>query len=462
MTAIVVLDIGKTNIKLSATTPDGAILETLSTPNVVLDGPPYRHHDIAGLEAWLIAGLRAFGTRHAVRAIVTTAHGAAGALCAPDGPVMPMVDYEQSIPDDIARTYAAMAGSYRERGSQIMLGASHIARQMYWQESCWPRDFARATAMLLTPQYWAWRLCGVMASETTALSAQSHIWSPADQRPTAFARSRGWLHLIPPLRSAWDVLGAIKPEIAAATGLAADTAVLCGIHDSSANFYRYQAAGVSDFVVVSTGTWIVMIADRSDADFDHERPGHTVNADVRGRPLPGMLTMGGREFQLVADDMPGPGSRAALARIVATRTMALPSFASDDGLFPGTAHRGRIEGPLAEDREVRFTLAALYAALLTQRCIEDMPRVSTVVVDGGFARDPLYSEILAALLSDRRVLVNRDASGMTTGAALLASHETRKQPAPLSVEEPDASGLPPLSDYRADWCAQSQMMEHSL
>ena len=460
MNAIVVFDIGKTNIKLSATTPDGAVLETLSTPNVVLDGPPYSHHDIVGLEAWLLDRLRDFGARHAVSAIVTTAHGGAGVLVDAYGAVLPMIDYEQPIPEDVASAYAAIAGSYRERGSPVMLGASHVARQMLWQETRWPLDFARATAILPTPQYWAWRLSGIFASEVTSLSAQSHLWSPADQRPTAMARDRGWLHLIPPVRSAWEVLGPLRPEIVARTGLAADTAVLCGIHDSSANFYRYQAAGVSDFVVVSTGTWIVMLTDRTETDFDHERPGHTVNADVFGRPMPGMLTMGGREFRFVAGDTPGPGSHEALVRIVETRTMALPSFGSDDCLFPGTAHRGRIEGPLAEDRGSRFALAALYGALLTAKCIEDMPRASTILVDGGFVRDALYGEILAALFPDRRVLVNRDTAGTTTGAALLASHETMKRPAPLSVEAPNATGIPPLSEYRADWCARSQMMEH--
>lgn len=461
MNAVVVFDIGKTNIKLSATTPDGAVLETLSTPNVELDGPPYRHHDILGLETWLLDRLLDFGTRHVVSTIVTTAHGGAGVLVGRDRAVLPMVDYEQPIPEDVAKAYAAIAGSYRERGSAIMLGASHIARQMLWQEAYWPQDFARAEAILLTPQYWAWWLSGIMASEVTALSAQSHLWSPADQRPTAMARERGWLHLIPPVRFAWEVLGPLRPEVIARTALAPDTAVLCGIHNSSANFYRYQAAGVSDFVVVSTGTWIVMLSDRTETDFDQARPGHTVNADVYGRPVPGMLTMGGREFQLVAGDTSGPGSREALARIIETRTMALPSFASDDGLFPGTAHRGRIEGPLAEDRGSRFALAALYAALLTAKCIEDMPRTSTILIDGGFVRDALYSEILAALFPDRRVLVNRDAAGTTTGAALLASHETRKQPAPLSVEVANVTGIPSLSEYRADWCARSQMMEHS-
>ncbi|PJN92560.1 hypothetical protein CNY89_28645, partial [Amaricoccus sp. HAR-UPW-R2A-40] len=48
------------------------------------------------------------------------------------------------------------------------------------------------------------------------------------------------------------------PEIAARTGLSPSTRVISGIHDSSANFYRYQAAGLTDFTVISTGTWIAL------------------------------------------------------------------------------------------------------------------------------------------------------------------------------------------------------------
>ncbi|MFZ5710048.1 MAG: hypothetical protein ACOY4T_10245 [Pseudomonadota bacterium] len=36
--------------------------------------------------------------------------------------------------------------------------------------------------------------------------------------------------------------------------------VLAGGHDSSLNFHRYAATGLSDFTLVSTGTWIVAMS----------------------------------------------------------------------------------------------------------------------------------------------------------------------------------------------------------
>jgi len=459
MSGVAVFDIGKTNVKLSVATADGDILDSLSTPNRVLEGPPYRHHDLAGLEDWLIEGLARFNRRHSIDAIVACAHGSGGVLAGRDGPAMPMVDYEQPVPDDVDRLYRSAIGPYRERASAIMLGAAHLARQMLWQEMHWPDKFRMATANLATPQYWAWRLSGIAASEVTSLAAQSHLWASADRRWAHIVANQGWQDLMPPMRPAWATLGPIKPDLARRSGLSQETRVLCGIHDSSANFYRYQAAGYSDMTVVSTGTWIVALTDRPSMDLDVERPGHACNADVFGQPMPGMLTMGGREFSMVAGASAGPASRQTVGRLVETGTMALPSFGPDDGLFPGTLQRGRLIGPLANDAEARFSLAVLYSALLTATIVEDLPQAATIILDGNFVKDPLYGALVAQLLGDRRVLVSHNTTGTATGAALLATHETRQKPAPIALETPDRTGLPDLSTYRARWRAQANKPE---
>lgn len=51
---VAVLDVGKSNVKLSACTADGHVVETLALPNAVLPGPPWRHYDLAEQNAlWL-------------------------------------------------------------------------------------------------------------------------------------------------------------------------------------------------------------------------------------------------------------------------------------------------------------------------------------------------------------------------------------------------------------------------
>ncbi len=453
MTATVaVIDVGKTNVRLSAATVDGVIAETLSTPNRSLSGPPYRHYDLDGMEAWLLDSLAELGRHHPIATIVCTAHGSACVLVDDAGPVLPIVDYEQEPPEAVNALYAAESGSYRQRGSPIMAGAAHMARQLLWMEIGWPERFARGRRFLGLPQYWAWRLGGEPASELTFLAAQSHLWNVRDRCLGPIVSTRGWQRLIPPMRPAWQSLGTLSAEIARRTGLAPSTRLLCGIHDSTANFYRYQAAGFADFTVVSTGTWIVLVSSASDADAISESRGMCCNADLDGNPLAGVLLMGGREYAAVAGaPTSGPADATELARLVAQGTAALPSFTFDDGVFPGHAQRGRIVGPAPKNAEQRHALALLYSALLTDACLDALGRTGTIVLDGVFANDPLFPALIAALRPGHRVLYNLESYGTAAGCALLAEHVQRTTPTDLALKTPSQFDLPDLAGYRERW-----------
>ncbi len=450
---IAVLDIGKTNVKLSITDADGTVLDSLATPNTPRPAPPYAHHDLAALEHWTLAALTTLGRRHPITAIVAAGHGSGGVLVDDAGPVMPMVDYEGEMPPEIARRYLTLAGDYRMRGSPILLGASHTARQMLWIETAWPAAFARARHFLGLPQYWAWRLGGRPASEATILAAQSHLWSVRDAAFTPIVAARGWAHLLPPLAPAWATLGTLRADLAARAGLPASTRLICGGHDSSVNFYRYQAAGLAGLTVVSTGTWIVALSDAADLDALDERRGMTCNADPAARPLAGALTMGGREFALIAGAQPdgAAGDAAVAARLVARATLPLPFFGEDDAILPGRAGQGRIAGPPPQDAAERRALALLAAALLTDLLLDTLGAAGEVVLDGSFVRDPLYPALVAALRPATRLRFNLETDGVAAGCALLAGHTTRSRPAPLALQTPAPLTIPSLADYRARW-----------
>ncbi len=454
---VAVLDIGKSNVKLNAATEAGAIIETLTTPNASRPGPPYRHHDLLALESWVLDALADLGRRHRIEAFVACGHGSGGVLVDAGGPVLPMVDYEQDLPPAIEAAYRAAAGSYRERGSAFMLGAAHLGRQMFWMQRTAPEAFSRGRALLPLPQYWAWRLSGIAATEVSSLAAQSHLWVAPESCFAPLVGAQGWSGLMPPLRRAWETLGPLKPEVAARTGLAPKTRVLCGIHDSTANFYRYQAAGLRDFVVVSTGTWIVALSDAADPERLDEARGMTCNADPWGRPLGGTVSMGGREFARVAGEPchAGPTPPALAAAMVQRGTMALPNFGPDDGLFPGRAGRGTIIGPVPSDAAERRALGILYTALLTDACLDALGGSDSVVLDGSFTADPLYAMLVAAMRPDAHVCVSRESAGPASGAALLATHEIRTGPVAADLAPPPPLDIPGLAAYRARWKALS-------
>ena len=79
MSAVAVLDVGKTNVKLTAASREGELLETVSLANAPAAGaalPPHRCGRAS--TAWLFAELPALARRHGIGAIVATGHGSAG------------------------------------------------------------------------------------------------------------------------------------------------------------------------------------------------------------------------------------------------------------------------------------------------------------------------------------------------------------------------------------------------
>ena len=455
--SVAVLDVGKSNIKLSACTAAGQVLETLSLPNAVLPGPPWRHHDLVAQNAFVMDGLATLARRHPLAHFVASGHGSGGLLVADDpddggtGLSLPMIDYEQPLPPGLDDGYAPQSGGFFDRGSAVMMAATHTARQMYWAETAEPLAFARARWCLGIPQYWAWRLTGRAVSEASILGAQSHLWNVPDRCWSPIVAARGWGRLMPPFARAADDLGRVRPALSTRHGLP-PLRVHAGAHDSSLSFFRWQATGLRDFVLVSTGTWIVAFADRIDLSRLVEARGMTCNADMEGAALGGALTMGGREYAAVAGDQPEGGTAAAttLARLIARGTMALPTFGSNDGQFPGSAGKGRILGPPPVDAEERHALAVLYCVLLAVTCGAMLDADRPWVLDGSFLRDPAFAGLVAALRPGQSTRIAPESYGIAAGAALLC-----RTPGPLAPDLTKARplNLPGLTQYAARWRA---------
>ena len=445
---IAVLDVGKTNLKLLVASEDGWPLETHSIPNAATTSGPYLAYDLARLEEWFLDALAEVSQRHAIGAVIATAHGCGAVLVDADKPVLPMMDYEAVCPPAIDEAYARIAPAYREVFCGIGAGAMRLAKQLLWQESAFPAEFARAKTYLTTAQFFAMRLGGRAASEISQLAAQGHIWDLVRHQPSSVMRERGWAHLLPQRVPAGAMLGTVSEAVVKRTGLARSTEVLCGVHDSNANLFRYKAAGMADASILSTGTWMIGFQRDLDRDRLDATRAMVLNIDVDGENVPSTLTMTGREYHLISKEEGAADAAilAALPTLVARGTFALPSFVGEDGLFPGAAHRGRIIGPAPETPAEWQGLAVLYAAFSANRCLDALGSSKRIVIDGGFAANFPFARCLAALRPCQRVSVSQSRDGTALGAALLWRRFARTLPASSVVLE----AVTPLGDAGSD------------
>jgi sugar (pentulose or hexulose) kinase len=443
---IAVLDIGKTNVKLVGHDLDhGADFFVRSMPNAVLRDGIYPHFDIEMIWSFLLTSLGELQKQQPIEAISITTHGASAALIDETGLVLPVLDYEHPGPDELAADYDRLRPAFEESFSPRLPGGLNLGAQLYWQEQRFPSEFAKATAILTYPQYWAWRLTGVASSEATSLGCHTDLWQPAKGKPSSLAVARGWVEKLAPLHLAFDALGPVTSGIAQEIGLTAPVPVYCGIHDSNASLLPHLLAEEAPFSVVSTGTWAVLFAvGGTVAGLDPARD-TLVNVDAFGRPVPSARYMAGREFDVMTGGNPVTPDQATVSTVL-TGTMAFPAFAPGTGPFPkATGHWTQQDlSPMA-----KTAVASLYAALMTEVCLDLLGADGVIVIEGPFARNALYREALAAA-TGRPVRVSESATGTSAGAAQLVRRKEKAAPMPTPPRQYDLSGF---QRYRKLWRA---------
>ncbi|MEX3016421.1 FGGY-family carbohydrate kinase [Gymnodinialimonas hymeniacidonis] len=427
MTHVAVIDIGKTNAKLALVDRDSlSEIAVVTRPNIVRPGPPWPHFDLDGHWQFLKAALKQFHETHGVDAISITAHGASIVLLNEEGGLAaPMLDYEHPGPDDLAGDYAAIRPDFSVTGSPKLAGGLNVGAQLHWLFQQDP-DLRDRTAQIVTyPQYWAFLLTGVAATDFTSLGCHTDLWLPGERKVSQLAATLGISSALAPVRAPADKLGGLLPSVAEATGLPVDTPVTCGVHDSNASLLPHLLTRTAPFSVVSTGTWIIaMTIEGAKVELD-ERLDTLMNVSAKGNPVPSARFMGGREFETICPDPSADQDSISLNRVLAEKIMLHPSFAPETGPFKGQA--GGWAGGTAPESESAIQIAAsFYCAMVTSVCLELTGHRGQIVVEGPFSKNKAFVEMLAAA-SGSPVVPAAGQTGTSIGAALLVEGPAYEQ-----------------------------------
>lgn len=441
-----VIDIGKTNAKVVLI--DMATRQQLaarSTPNAVRRDGPYPHADVEMLWGFIVESLRTLQAEFGVDGISITTHGATGALMTDDGLAMPVLDYEHPGPEETSAAYGAVRPDFAESLSPRLPNGLNLGAQIYWQSQVHAAEFARVTAILAYPQYWAWRLTGVMASEVTSLGCHTDLWAPAQGSFSGMVAALGWAEKFPAVRPAASVLGTILPAVADVTGLAATTPVTCGIHDSNASLLPHLGAHDAPFTILSTGTWAIAMTVGGDTGQLDAKRDSLANVDAFGRAVPTARFMGGREFDQLVPKIVTPDD-ADIARVIEQDIRVRPAVVHGVGPFPDAAGGWTREPATPAERTAA---ASLYLALMTESCLGLCGLGREIIIEGPLARNALFGRALARL-TGVKVSASGDATGTSLGASMLFGAGEGHAAAGMALEPLD---LPGFDAYAARWRA---------
>jgi sugar (pentulose or hexulose) kinase len=444
---VAVVDIGKTNAKVALVDLDAmAEIAVCKTPNRPAAGGLYPHHDVGAIWSFILGSLAELGRELKVDAIAVTTHGATAALLGPSGRLaLPVLDYEHDGPSTVRNEYDAVRPDFAETGSPPLPLGLNLGAQLFWQSRAFPDRFAEVSSILMYPQYWAWKLCGVASNEVTSLGCHTDLWNPRSGGFSSLTDRMGWRSLFAPVRPATAALAPIRPELATEIGLDPSTPVFCGIHDSNASLLPHLLSRRPPFTVVSTGTWVVAMAvGGAKVSLDPKRD-TLMNVSAMGAPVPSARFMGGREYEALTAGQEGNWTDGDINAVLANSVMLLPSVQQGSGPFPRTVSRWVGSGePAAAERAVA---AAFYLAMMTATCLELVGAEGETVVEGPFARNVLYVDMLRAA-TGRPVLPQHGQAGTSIGAALLAGKPVTRPPeTSVSPTQYDAR----WGSYAAKW-----------
>lgn len=445
-----VLDVGKTNVKIHVLNEAQATLASHTRDNVVVATGPYPHADVDGIWDWVIDVFARVARRFDIGAIAVTTHGATAALVnsriSGNGLVLPVVDYEWNglDPDGV---YARVRPVFSETLSPDLPAGLNLGRQLFWQQGTFPDEFENVDVILLYPQYWAWRMTGHPVSEVSSLGCHTDLWSPVAGDYSSLVDRCGWRALFPPLVPAWESVGTITPALRDTTGLPADCCVHAGVHDSNASLLRFILAKPDEsFCVVSSGTWVICMSTERSVDELDETRDMLANVDVNNRLVPCIRFMGGREYAeictrcgaSVGDDV----SPDDLATVIADQVFALPDFSGGSGPFGGRAPS--IEGRVSNGN----ALATVYCALMVDVCLDLLGVHGDVIIVGSYLQNPLLCSLVAQLRREQPVYLSSDTAGTVRGAAQLTDWA---RPVSVSLTPCVPSDLPGLDRYAQSW-----------
>ncbi len=168
-----------------------------------------------------------------------------------------------------------------------------------------------------------------------------------------------------------------------------------------------------------------------------------VNVSGTGAPVPSARFMGGREYERVREGSGAAGSEADAREVLDSGIMLLPSVAPGSGPFRGRGGGWSVQ-PLTDGQ--KMVALGYYLALMTQTCLNLNGARGPVIVEGPFARNRWYLQVLAALRLEG-VEATLSATGTSSGAALLFSSEhTARAGERIVCESPEA-----LKCYADQW-----------
>jgi len=367
-----------------------------------------------------------------IKAVNFSSYGASFVYIGEDGkPVAPLYNYLKPYPQKLSRQFYNNYGGKEKFSLQTaspVLGSLNSGMQLYRLKYEKPGLFQNIKYALHLPQYLSYLLSGTACSDITSIGCHTGLWNFTKNYYHEWLSKEHILKKLAPLVPSNKVINTVFHGNSIAVG--------AGLHDTSATLIPYLLNFPEPFVLISTGTWCISLNP-----FNHLPL--TINElkndclcymQYQGKPIKASRIFAGQEHEQQVKRIASHFNENPVRykNIKFDPSIIAELKKKNDPRISGQCN-SPIKQSVFEQRDlVQFASGEVaYHQLIldivalqcgsTKLVLEETP-VKQIFVDGGFGKNGVYLNLLAAAFYKMEVYAASMVEGTAIGAAMCIHH----------------------------------------
>ncbi|MET0463024.1 MAG: FGGY family carbohydrate kinase [Chitinophagaceae bacterium] len=434
---IAIIDVGKTNKKLFLFDEEYNIVHERSarfTETTDEDGDPCEN--LESLRLSVFDSLRFVSSQHKfdVKAINFSAYGASFVYVDEEGlPLTPLYNYLKQYPPELKEPFYNQYGGeelFSLQTASPVLGSLNSGMQVYRLKQEQADIFKRVKYALHLPQYLSYLVSGRACSDITSIGCHTNLWDFKRSAYHDWVNKEGIDKIFAPIVPYHETVPSVFPPGAYNVG--------AGLHDSSAALIPYLLNFREPFALISSGTWCISLNPFNNTPLTTEelRQDCLCYLDFKGNPVKASRLFAGyihdEQVKRIADHFQQDPVRYRNVVFHAETIRNLRAQHSQ-----GVSFEQRDLSAFSNDTDAYHQLIAdlvTQQVQSTQLVLSGSP-VKRIFVDGGFSKNEIYMNLLAAAFPGIEIYAATIAQATSLGAALAIHQSWNKKNIPNNIIE---------------------------
>lgn len=429
-----IFDIGKTNKKLFLFDEQYKIVlekSTQFTETADEDGDPCE--DLNLLSDWLLTSLEEVLTltEFDIKGINFSTYGASFVHLDANGKsIAPLYNYLKPYPEELKKQFYENYGGEKQFSkltASPVLGSLNSGMILYRLKHEKPELFRQIKYSLHLPQFVSFLVTNQYYSDLTSIGCHTNLWNFEENSYHFWVHNEGIDEKLAPLFPADSVIEREVKEQIRKVGI--------GLHDSSAALIPYLSSFHEPFILISTGTWCISLNPFNHNPISSEELQYDCLCYMhfQGKPVKASRLFAGYEHELqtkrlseffgkeqdyykqIGYDAVIIQKLHASAENPAGEYENLRKPPMQESLF---GHRELSAFENYEEAYHRLILDIIAQQLISTELVLNNSPVKRIFVDGGFGKNPIYMNLLAAAFPGIEVFAASVAQATSLGAAL--------------------------------------------